>query len=52
MKAMHDAEKIAMEDMGVLPIYFKTAVIAQNPKLKDVLDPGNTIFNFKYAHFE
>lgn len=52
MKAMHDAEKIAMEDMGVLPVYFYTTAIAQNPKLKGVEDPGNSVFNFKSAHFE
>ncbi len=52
MKAMHDAEKIAIDDMGVLPIYFYVDAVALNPKLKGVIDPGNAVFNFKTARLE
>jgi len=52
MQAMHDAEKIAIGDMAILPVYFYNTAVALNPKLKGVIDPGNSVFNFKYAHFE
>ena len=52
MKAMHDAEKIAIDDMGVLPVYFYVDAVAMNPKLKGVIDPGNAVFNFKTATIE
>lgn len=52
MAAMHEAEKIAMDEMGVLPVFFYTTAVAQNPKLKGIVDPGNSVFNFKKAYFE
>lgn len=52
MKDMHEAEKIAMDDMAVLPVYFYKTAVALNPKLKGVIDPGNSVFNFKSAYFE
>lgn len=52
MQAMHDAEKIAIDDMGVLPIYFYVDAVALNPKLKGVIDPGNAVFNFKTAFID
>ncbi len=52
MQAMHEAEKIAIGEMAVLPVYFYNTAVALNPKLKGVIDPGNSVFNFKYAHFE
>ncbi len=52
MKNMHEAEKIAIDDMAVLPVYFYKTAVALNPKLKGVVDPGNSVFNFKGAYFE
>jgi len=35
MQAMHDAEKILMEDMPVIPIYYYTNVWLDNGKVKN-----------------
>ena len=52
MQAMHEAEKICIDDMGLIPVFFYKTSVAMNPKLKGVVDPGNTVFDFKYAYIE
>lgn len=48
MKAMHDAEKLLMDEMPVIPVYYYTTKILQNPKLKGMLsDPRG----FLYLHY-
>lgn len=38
MKAMHDAEKILMDEMAVMPIYFRTDPVLINKKVSGVVD--------------
>lgn len=52
MKNMHDAEKIFMEAMPVMPIYFYTAPYAQKSYLKDVYKPANRYPQFHYAYIK
>lgn len=50
MEAMHRAEKIFMDDMPVMPIYFYTQPYLFSPKLKDVVLPSfGNYGEFKWA---
>lgn len=51
-QAMHDAEKILMEEMPILPIYFYTNVNMYKPWVKDVVVPiigGYQEFRWAYV---
>lgn len=52
MKAMHEAERIFMEDVPIAPIYFYTMPYAQKPYLKGVYKPANRYPQFHYAYIE
>ena len=53
MKAMHDAEKILIEeDMGAIPLYFFTEPLLVSPKLKDVVYNPLGFHKFFYAYLE
>ena len=49
---LKDAEKVFMEDMPVLPIYFYTQNWVQAENLKDVVITGLGDAQYKWAHFE
>lgn len=50
MEAMHKAEKILVDDMPIMPIYFYTQPYLFNPKLKDVVLPSFGYYGeFKWA---
>ena len=52
MEAMHEAEKIFIEDMGAIPIYFYTEPLLVNPKLKGVVYNPLGFHRFFYAYLE
>jgi oligopeptide transport system substrate-binding protein len=52
MKNMHEAEKILMEEMPIMPIYFYTAPYAQKPYVKGIFKPVNRYPQFIYADIE
>ncbi|MBP2654518.1 MAG: ABC-type transporter, periplasmic subunit [Firmicutes bacterium] len=52
MQAMHDAEKIAIGDMAVLPVYFYSEWYCINPKVNGMIMPPNSIYNLKYVSIE
>jgi len=52
MQAMHDAEKIAMDDMAVAPIYSYSHYFTLNPKVKGLVNPPNDTTNFRYVTIE
>lgn len=52
MSAMHEAEKIFIEDMGAIPIYFYTEPLLVNPKLKGVVYNPLGFHKFSYAYLE
>ena len=52
MAAMHEAEKIFIEDMGAIPIYFYTEPLLVNPKLKGVVYNPLGFHRFNYAYLE
>jgi len=52
MKNMHEAEKIFIGDMPVMPIYFYTSPYTQKPYLKDVYKPANRYPQFHYAYIK
>jgi oligopeptide transport system substrate-binding protein len=49
---MKKAEKVFMDDMAVIPIYFYTNNWVQDESLKDVAVSGLGDVQFKWAHFE
>ncbi len=49
MQELKDAEKILVEDIGVMPIYFYGKSIATKPSLVDVYTPINKYPNFEFA---
>ncbi|MBP2654520.1 MAG: ABC-type transporter, periplasmic subunit [Firmicutes bacterium] len=49
MQAMHDADKVAIEDMAVLPIYFYTEWYCLSPKVKGLIYPATGVLNLKYV---
>lgn len=52
MKNMHEAEKILMDNMPIMPIYFYTAPYAQKSYLKNVYKPANKYPQFQYAYIQ
>lgn len=52
MKAMHDAEKILMAEMPIMPIYFYTRPYLQSSKLHDVVRTSLGQEDFKTAWME
>ncbi|MBP2652259.1 MAG: ABC-type transporter, periplasmic subunit [Firmicutes bacterium] len=48
MQAMHDADKIAMDDMAIAPIYSYSHYYCLNPKVKGLISPPTAILNLKY----
>nr|WP_275950867.1 peptide ABC transporter substrate-binding protein [Cytobacillus citreus] len=49
---LKDAEKVLMEDMPVMPIYFYTQNWVKDDSLKDVVVTGLGDVQYKWAHFE
>lgn len=49
---LQEAEKILVDEMPVIPFYFKSTVYAQNPKLKGVVISGLGNAQYKWAYFE
>ncbi len=50
MEAMHKAEKILMDEMPIMPIYFYTQPYLVNPKVKDAVLPSfGSYGEFKWA---
>ncbi|MGF9910345.1 peptide ABC transporter substrate-binding protein [Brevibacillus porteri] len=49
---LQEAEKILVDEMPVIPFYFKSTVYAQNPKLKGVVISGLGHAQYKWAYFE
>ncbi|MEH7236535.1 peptide ABC transporter substrate-binding protein [Bacillus sp. JJ1562] len=49
MKAMHDAEKILMDEMPVIPVYFYTKPFTVKPHVTGVYTPINSYPQFIYA---
>lgn len=47
--AMHEAERVLMEDMPIIPIFFYTDSWAAKPHVKDVIYNPVGIRDFKYA---
>lgn len=53
MEAMHKAEKILMDEMPVMPIYFYTHPILIKENIKGtIVPPFGTYADFKYAYVE
>lgn len=52
MKAMHDAEKILMDEMPILPIYFYTKPFTVKPNVTGIYTPINRYPQFIYADIE
>ncbi|NLG83223.1 MAG: peptide ABC transporter substrate-binding protein [Firmicutes bacterium] len=50
IKAMHDAEKILMDEMPICPIYFYTRPYLQQDYLKDVTHSTIGMVDFKWAY--
>ena len=49
IKYLHLAEKIAIEDMAIIPIFYYNSIIMQNPKLINVTCDNFGVYNFKNA---
>ncbi|WP_412679054.1 peptide ABC transporter substrate-binding protein [Brevibacillus parabrevis] len=49
---LQDAEKLLVDEMPVIPFYFKSTVYAKNPNLKDVVISGLGNAQYKWAYFE
>ncbi|WP_453995527.1 peptide ABC transporter substrate-binding protein [Bacillus nitroreducens] len=49
MKAMHDAEKILMDEMPVIPIYFYTKPFTVKPHVTGIYTPINSYPQFIFA---
>ncbi|MGG4443618.1 peptide ABC transporter substrate-binding protein [Brevibacillus fortis] len=49
---LQKAEKMLVDEMPVIPFYFKSTVYAQNPKLKGVVISGLGYAQYKWAYFE
>ncbi|MGO0059900.1 peptide ABC transporter substrate-binding protein [Brevibacillus fluminis] len=49
---LQDAEKIFIDDMPVLPFYFRGSIYTQSEKLKDVVISGMGNAQYKWAYFE
>lgn len=49
---LQNAEKLLVDDMPVIPFYFKSTVYAKNPNLKGVVISGLGNVQYKWAYFE
>ena len=49
---LHQAEKILMDEMPIIPIYFYTGSFLQNPRLKGVYISPSSGEDLKWAYFE
>ncbi|GIO09168.1 oligopeptide-binding protein OppA [Brevibacillus reuszeri] len=49
---LQQAEKLLVDDMPVIPFYFKSTVYAKNPNLKGVVISGLGNVQYKWAYFE
>ncbi|MFT4417225.1 peptide ABC transporter substrate-binding protein [Fredinandcohnia humi] len=49
MKAMHDAEKILMDEMPIIPVYFYTKPFTVKPHVTGIYTPINRYPQFIYA---
>lgn len=49
---LRNAEKILVDEMPVIPFYFKSTVYAKNPNLKGVVISGLGNVQYKWAYFE
>ncbi|MFF0827748.1 peptide ABC transporter substrate-binding protein [Brevibacillus sp. NPDC003359] len=49
---LQEAERMLVDEMPVIPFYFKSTVYAQNPKLKGVVISGLGYAQYKWAYFE
>jgi oligopeptide transport system substrate-binding protein len=45
---MHDAEKILMDDMPIMPIYYYTNADAYKPTIQGYYTPANRYPQFRY----
>ncbi|MCX8130742.1 MAG: peptide ABC transporter substrate-binding protein [Clostridia bacterium] len=52
MKAMHDAERLLLEDVPILPIFYYVKPVALVPELKDVVLTVNGRLSLMHAYFE
>lgn len=52
MKSMHDAEKILMADMPIMPIYFYTSKILEKPNAKGVIRDALGAVYLREAYIE
>jgi oligopeptide transport system substrate-binding protein len=52
MKAMHDAEKILMDEMPIIPVYFYTKPFTVKPNVTGIYTPINRYPQFIYADIE
>lgn len=52
MKAMHEAEKILIDNMPIMPIYYYTYPYAMKQHVKDVYKPVNRYPQFHYAYIK
>ena len=49
IKYLHLAEKIAIEDMAIIPLFYYNSIVMQSPKLINVTCDNFGIYNFKNA---
>lgn len=49
---LQNAEKILVDEMPVIPFYFKSTVYAKNPNLKNIVISGLGNVQYKWAMFE
>jgi len=52
MTAMHEAEDVLLEDMGLIPLYFYTQPLLVSPKLKGIVFDVLGNHNFSYSYIE
>ena len=52
MNAMHEAENILLDEMGLIPLYFYTQPLLVDPKLKGVVFDALGAHKFHYAYIE
>ena len=52
MKAMHEAENLLLDEMGLIPLYFYTQPLLVDPKLKGIIFDVLGLHKFNYAYIE
>ncbi len=52
MTALHNAEKIIMEELPVCPLYYGTSSILKNPKISGVFISPDDYLYLQYARFK